>query len=373
MAKRELAAMIIHGHSGKWDTNIANVRYVTHIGGNGEEAYVVFPLDGEPTVYVYNSGIIPWWLEAQNWVKDIRFRKPNVSEGPVERIRELHLEKEKIGVAGLGGDFAFWNLEGHIPYDTFANIKKELREARFESATDVLEEMRQIKSSEEISFIEKAAHIADLSIETMIETARAGVSEIEVYSRMVYEMLRNGAEPPIMLLWGCGRSVVHANRFPSSRTLQVGDLILNEITPRYGGYCAHPHQPVSVGKPSEERKRLFEVALESFDRGVEKLVPGSTLAEIDEAFHNPIRKAGYTHTRLSMHGLGLESPEGVTTSSPTWNDSSKFVIKENMVWGVEPQVVTSDQKAGITLGDTVITTNGKPRRPSKRKLELAVV
>ena len=44
MAERGLGALIIRCISSKWDSGTANVRYVSQIGGNGEEAIVVFPM-----------------------------------------------------------------------------------------------------------------------------------------------------------------------------------------------------------------------------------------------------------------------------------------------------------------------------------------
>ena len=43
MAVRGLDALVVRGLSSKWDGGTANIRYLTQIGGNGEDAMAVFP------------------------------------------------------------------------------------------------------------------------------------------------------------------------------------------------------------------------------------------------------------------------------------------------------------------------------------------
>ena len=51
MRSRGIGALVVQANSSKWDCGEADVRYLSHIGGNGEEGYLVFDLREEP-VYV---------------------------------------------------------------------------------------------------------------------------------------------------------------------------------------------------------------------------------------------------------------------------------------------------------------------------------
>ena len=53
-------------------------------------------------------------------------------------------------------------------------------EGKVVSFTDEMTRLRLVKSEEELKFQEKAAHLADLSYEAMVNTARPGVKEYEV-------------------------------------------------------------------------------------------------------------------------------------------------------------------------------------------------
>lgn len=374
MAERNLDCLIIYGNSGKWDSMTANVRYVTHIGGNGEEAIALFPLDGEPSCCIFAKSVMgDWWLRAQSWVSDIREgRYPAWSVGVLNRIKELGLQKSRLGVVGLEG---MKEREGIITYVTYTRIKEGLPAASFENATDIIEELRLVKSAEEIAFHEKAAELGDLAIMVMTETARPGVKESEVYANMVRVMLANGAEPPLMFLWEASATPGHAARFPTTSPLRHGDIINIEFSPKYGGYWAHRQQSVALGEPNKEYQEMFKVCLDSWESGMSVLRPGITLDELDQAFTKPIKKAGYTWVSPPFHGLGLDVPEFPYGSIPGVKGVShpSLVVKEGMVFAVEPVVASPDGRRGIHLGDAVVITKNAAHRLGKSRLEFIII
>lgn len=370
MAQRNLDCLVVMGDSGKWDSRIANVRYITHLGGSGEDAAAIFPLEGEPTAFLWGGGAVGWWKRVSPWISDLRLGRPFWSRAIAGRVKELGLEKGQIGLVGLAG---WYDQEGSFPHDTYLGLAKELPQAAFENATDILERLRLIKSQEEINFTEKAAQIGDKAVETLIASASPGREEFKVYADVVHTIMAEGSEPP-MFLWEAGPSPYHPGKFPTWRRLEKGDLIINEISPRYGGYFAHPHQPVAIGKPSRQLEKMFEVVLESFQAGLERLRPGITLAELDQAFIEPITRAGYTWSHPHFHGLGLAMPEYPVGSAPGPGrgivPDGAMEIKPGMIFAIEPVVSTG--KMSLPLGETVVVTPDGCRRLGKRKLELPV-
>lgn len=371
MRARGLDCLLVRGTSGHWDSHSENMRYLTQIGGNGEEGYVVFPLQGEPTCYVWVAGVKDWWLKAQAWVTDLRVGGHN-ADVVADRIKELGLEKGHIGLVGLAGSRT---PEGIISHEAYLKIEKGLPQAHLSGATDLLEECRLIKSNEEINFHEKAAHLGELAVQAMLQTARPGVRELEVYAQMIFAMLKNGAEYPVMLLWEAGPAPFHASRFPTARPLKRGDIIINEITPKYGGYWAHPHQPVALGPPKEEYQKMFDICLEAFNLGLEKLKPGITLGELDRACLEPAKKSGYSWSHPAFHGMGLGQiePPIAGYKGIELQVQESFEIKTGMVLALQPSVATPDWKKGMHIGDTVVVTEKGARVLSGRKIEFITV
>ena len=67
--------------------------------------------------------------------------------------------------------------EGVVPWGTFEKIRTALPKVKFENATDVMQEVRSVKSGEEIAFIEKAAEIIGHANDVLIQHAKPGVGE----------------------------------------------------------------------------------------------------------------------------------------------------------------------------------------------------
>ena len=103
MAARDLDAIVLWGWPLVWDFYTANARYLSPIGGNAEFNVLVFPAVGEPTSIIHMPTFVDGWSAAQNWVSDIRPRGKTWAHSVANRIKELNLERGKIGMDGLAG------------------------------------------------------------------------------------------------------------------------------------------------------------------------------------------------------------------------------------------------------------------------------
>src|SRR2546428_215824 len=99
----------------------------------------------------------------------------------------------------------------HIPqitptllYQDVIGLKKLLPEADFVDASHLLQDMRMVKSEEEIEILRGAGRIARKVVDAMIESARPGVPEAAVYAEMIRTHIANGGEPNIFNLFTPG-------------------------------------------------------------------------------------------------------------------------------------------------------------------------
>jgi Xaa-Pro aminopeptidase len=367
MEERGLDHLLIWGDSGKWDSKMANIRYVSQIGGNGEEAIAVFSRQGDPTVIIWGSPAMQEeWLSSQSWVCDVRSRKGTWSSLALSLLKEKGLDTGNVGVVGLQGR----SPEGDIPYVTYHNILEGLPNVHFENATDILEDIRMIKSEEELRCIEKSQEISDLAVPVLHEMAKEGVKESEIYARMVQTMLANGSETPVMFLWSAGdhRRALRL-MFARQRTLERGDVILTEYGGRYCGYYGHASRPAIVGVPREPYGKLLGVSIECYYSATAVLKPGITAGELAKACLEPIRKAGLDrYTGVLFHGIGLgwESPLGHMRPDV---EREPMVMQEGMVLALENGAAIPGGKKGTHLGDPVVVTKDGCRSLSKLKVE----
>ncbi len=71
---------------------------------------------------------------------------------------------------------------------------------RVTDGSDILREIRWLKSPQEIAYLERAAEIADIGLAAAREAIRPGVSELEVYGEIIRAMARAGGENPAITL-----------------------------------------------------------------------------------------------------------------------------------------------------------------------------
>ena len=217
---------------------------------------------------------IEWWGLAQDWVKDIRPSRRSYGEPVIERLKEVRAER--VGVIALSGMVRA--PEGVVPWGTFEKIRTALPNVKFANATDVMQEVRSVKSAEEVAFIEKAAEIIGHANDVLIQHAKVGVGENELIAEMLREVVRRGGEPITMMLFGTGGpEVPWAQRVFTTRKLKPGDLINTEVEGKYAGYIAQALQPISLGPKPKDLEKIFDATKVIFDRMLQILETGHHL------------------------------------------------------------------------------------------------
>jgi Xaa-Pro aminopeptidase len=307
MRERGLDAIVLWGWPTMWDFCTANARYVCPVGGNAEYNVTLFPAAGDPTCYVLMPTFVDGWKDAQDWVADVRARKGPWAETVAGRLKEMGLADRRIGTDGLAGPL---DPDGWLPYSVFARLKELLPEATLVSIGDMLEQVRTVKSAEEIAVLECAATLGDLMMQACRDVARPGMTESEVYARMLEAMIANGGEEPTLFLWASGRyPPQHPFRVPTTRRMERGDLIICEIHPKIGGYFTHIERTFCLGEPERQHRAIYEGCVAAYERGLARFGPGVKISEAMAAVREEIEARGLGICEAGIHGHGLASLE----------------------------------------------------------------
>lgn len=370
MVMNGLDCLLIWGNDIFWDMGMVNFRYLTHVGSK-HGGFSIFPLEGDPVVFSgpphVNTPFSPF-LSAQEWVHDIRpfIGLPNL----VESMLEMENERSRIGVVGYGSVLAAHS----VTYRDYVRILELMPNAVFTDATPLVEEMRLIKSAEEISMLEKAGQIARKAIDVMIETAKPGIKECELYAEMVRTQIASGAEAQVFLLLTSGpingdvggaKNLLHGIEqpiSPTTRELKKGDTVICEFHTSYGGYLTGTEFTVCIGKAPQEYHKIHDVSVECLHAELEHMRPGVTLRELWEAARAPVEKAGLDFLELGFHGHGMASPEfPVVVYKPgkgmmSGDRIGSFVLEEGMVFGNNIDIYDPSWKTdvGHMYGDCVV-------------------
>ena len=374
-----LSGLLVWGNESKWKTALANVRYITNRILPG---LVFFPREGDPIVWSGFPHGVKSEATGERWVGDIR---PGGMTGDViETLKSFGLAHERVGVIGFSNSRP-QVVPDSVLYQPHSRILAEVPEVVFSDASGLLDELRMIKSPEEIRMLEKASALSDAMYEALVRSFRPGVRECKVYGDMLQALTAGGGEEDMIWLTTGRYPPPHATKPPSAtRIAEPGDILVTEYHSNYGGYISGIEHSISIGEPDEEYKKIHQVCLEAQKRGIDAMRPGVLLADVVMAFRKPIEDAGMKFVECGIHGHGLGSPEfpscmyGGSVGQWEWHPYAvipPIALQENMVFGTASDVFNPDWKSdtGLMLGDSVLITADGPRRLCSSPMELTVV
>jgi Xaa-Pro aminopeptidase len=378
MAEQNIDVIVAPQNTGHSMDFQANTRYLTHCGGGGDaDIAAVFPLNGEVTAIATSAN--PRWTVTQDWTTDVREARRSYGAKIVERLKELKVERGRIGITGLGEVEGTRTPEGTILHGTWQRIRDAFSNAQFVDATPILTEVRYVKSQEEIDVLTKSMEIIELAYQAEIEAARPGVRDWDVWAATQCALMRNGSEMPVHCNWISGKNVRRTLTRPSMRILERGDLIINEVEASWIGYRSQGVQPVFVEVADPVHRELIKVQREIFDRVMENLKPGVTVRELAEltlkaggAAAPKSGPAAGARGDLNMHGRGAGDDGPIITAHAKSPRQLATALKENMVFICKPSAISADNSSICTWGDTVVITPSGGKRLGKRPHDLAV-
>lgn len=363
------------GHSTDFQ---ANTRYLTHCGGGGDaDVAAVFPLEAEVTAIATTAQAR--WPTVQEWTTDLREARRNYGRVIVERLKELNVDRGRIGVTGLGEVGGTRTPEGTILYGTWKQIREAFPQAELVDATAILAEVRYVKSQEEIGVLTRSMEIVELAYQAEIKAAQPGVKDWDVWAETQSALLRNGSELPVHCNWVSGKNPKRTLTRPSMRLLERGDLIINEVEASWIGYRAQGVQPVFVQVADPVHQELIKVQREVFNRLMENLKPGISVKELAELTRTTAERvapqsgpaAGAT-AQLTMHGRGAGDDGPIITSNARNPSQLAVTLSENMVFIFKPSARSADGNSICTWGDTVVVTVNGGQRLGMRPHDLAI-
>jgi Xaa-Pro dipeptidase len=225
-----------------------------------------------------------------------------------------------------------------------------------------------VRNESEIAASRKATWIAERGYERLLEIARPGLREFELAADLYCFMKELGAEDNFLLLSASQHNL--AVRAAGHRVLDVGDVILGEITPCYQGQFAQICRTTVLGEPSARVRDKYAVLQAAMKRGQSAAVPGTKVSAVANAINDVFRDAGYgaycrpPYMRVRGHGLGITSdrPGDIT-------DDSDVVLEAGMVFVMHPNQYIPET-GYLMCGEPVVITPAGAESLSARDGEI---
>ena len=293
---------------------------------------------------------------ARSAVQELVVGQPSVLDAIAGKVREMGYDKGRIGI---------------VEYDPLTSIPKnhwdffvaELPDAEFVFVTREFLALRLFKSDEEIEALRKSALVQDIGLRALAEQLRPGMTESEAFAVVYEAVVRNGGEMGMIQLSSTPMSdpdVGDQRPRPSERVITHGDIVNNELGVLYNGYEAQTGKPMFIGSPTDEFRRMFDVALEAYHRVAETLKVGGTGSDSVNAANHVIKASGYDAWGGYLQGmLGSQprhepqiGPELTSLAENRLYEGDDMVFRNGTVFVLQIHLVDKARTRGLFIGDT---------------------
>lgn len=256
---------------------------------------------------------------------------------------------------------------GHMPPLVRAYVNDLVEGDRLTSVTPILNEMRMIKSAQELQLARHAGQVATAMMnagraaigdgvpefEVAIATSQAGTRKAAELLAAHYDDADMSPNTHFLQIMASGKDIVKTHHRASTRIMRQGE-------PVFLCFCGMTNfhrfklgfdRTFWIGEPDPAQVAVYEVAVASQKAALDALRPGVTAESIHAEYAEVIQGAGYEYPFRCGRATGfsfLEAPQLVTGDTT--------IIQPGMVLAVDGSVSVETFRAQV--GDSFIITEG---------------
>ena len=311
--------------------------------------------------------------QAQNTsnIEDIRIWVDKDKSNPTDDLKiildELSLKGKSIGI-----EYEAYGMTGR----NALRLNKSLENyCKFEDQSELITKLRVIKSDEEITYVKKAAELADRALDEAWKHTKSGASESKILAEMQKAVLEGGGDYPANeYIIGSGHNALLCRYQSEKRTLSSQDQLSIEWAGTYKHYHSAMFRTIPIGKADAKHIKMHEACVEALKNCEEKLKPGNKVGEVFDIHAKTFDNLGYNKARMNACGYSLGS-----TFSPNWMDwpmlytGNPYVIQPGNVFFMHMILMDSDSQLAMNLGETYLVTENGNERLGKQKLDLVTL
>src|SRR5581483_2612600 len=193
---------------------------------------------------------------------------------------------------------------GRMLYDSWQRLKEVAPlGVALRPIGNVVEQMRMIKSDEEVGLIRQAVLTNSKAYETALRRIRPGAAEADIAAELEYQMRRHGAEKPsfdTIVAAGSRTALPHAS--PGRERLRHDQLLLIDMGATREGYASDMTRMLFAGKPGRRVRSMYNAVLEAQLAAIDAVREGVTAGAVDHAARRTLKQAGLD--KAFVHSTG---------------------------------------------------------------------
>ena len=238
--------------------------------------------------------------------------------------------------------------------DQYTALEKALGSGvKLEALTSVVEDLRAVKSPEEIAKIRRSVRVNSEAFSRTMNRVRPGVREHEIAAELDFQMRILGAEKTAfdtIVAAGPRSALPHAH--PTRHPIGDKELVLIDMGAVVDGYASDMTRVAHIGTPSRRIRDLYKAVSEAQLAAIDAVRSGVAVSKVDAAARQVLKRFNlekeFVHS--TGHGLGLEIHE-----APKIGKKQKTKLQAGMAITIEPGAYINGF-AGIRIEDTVLVT-----------------
>ncbi|MBM3679445.1 MAG: aminopeptidase P family protein [Actinobacteria bacterium] len=265
-------------------------------------------------------------------------RRVGIEEAAIS-VRHFDVVRQRVGATGPHGGFG--------PAGRGSTV----------SLAGEVEALRRVKDTEELALFRAAVGCNDVGFEAARRTIVPGVTEFQI-ERAIVAAMEAAAGVPIDILDDTngiisGPRTAGVVGLATGRRLERGDLVIVDLNPFINSYKGDTTRTFSVGEPSAEHRRLYDVVRRSLERMETRVRPGTRGRDVYAVFAETVAEAGYSDGMIGHggHAIGLEHLE-----RPYIIAGEDMPLEEGMTITLEPGLYLPGV-GGMRLEDNYVVTS----------------
>ena len=265
----------------------------------------------------------------------------------------LSLLKDRLGNCQRLGVLMGHETTFRMPLNDVFELRAALP-AEWIDATDIIRDLRMVKSDREIAYIRQICGIASQGFAHVPEIANAGQSLSSVFREFKRMLLELGADDVPYLVGGVDHpSYDDVISPPDDRPLSNRQILMLDTGATLNGYFCDFDRNYAVGTPTESAQHAYSKLYDATDAAMEMARPGVWACDLFAAMAKSMDTQNSEVGRFG-HGLGMQLTEWPSLAA--WDET---IIRENMVLTLEPSIEVDGGGIMVTE-ENILITDGAP-------------
>ncbi len=306
-----------------------NLRYVSNFWPIFERGACFVPLKGKPMLVCAPEG--ERYAREMSVCEDIRNVKEFACVSVAEEIdyplasfssfseilKEVLNGGRKLAIAG----------SSDMPAPILERVRRSIDNLTVKNADFILNELRLVKTENEIACLKEAGRQACCGYRKLMETAVPGNTELMAAGSAEGTARAEGAESINFMVFGSGKRADTVIGRGTKKIIKDGEMIMAAMAVQYEGYVATVEFPFIAGKASQKQKDFLNVLFEAANTQLKYLKEGVVSGEMVRAVRDVFRKHKLEKYDVypPMHGIGLAEAE-----SPYPDEKATYKFKDGM-------------------------------------------